>query len=666
MATRLKTIRVPINFANTEIANAAALTTVSTPTIYIPECNTNSVTFDSVMYATGWQDTAVAATSLTAMLASVQLAGAAANTGVNVAGTLTNTGENISGILGVMNVTPQFTTYWTGTAAPSKVLTVQLKPLTTPANTSRMLHGYLDVTYQFNDAEPYVSQTICIPFPSHTGVLGTANNSAGGNITMPQLTGSGGWMDGYANLTIDHCWLEIKGMNSTLAVTDYAMNVRIDGAASNTSLPIIEGALNSMTNVYYNVDLSALAKTTTHLIEMYSTLADRFSHIVRNIWVTFRYTPSGTANVLNYIEIPFTMPTGQIQGTNTNDRQRANVTFYVTEPATIVQRAVCAEMTYTTIANATMQVLAGSQTTATAYAGVGVLWCGHAALQHNCNSGIAITRGKNDLSIGVYRSAGAAEHMTGVVKILYQSNPMTQTGNVHNHNHTVRRLDYPLTSFTATALANSAATQFPIPETEYFIDAYGYEVFNWYTATGANYILTNPTNATPNAGFYQVQSLGYITDGELAPQWVRFDATHLVKRTPTWADLSKIDVEVARRTLYGSFVAARPSSVQVLTYRSGTWAVSGNVVGSSGGTVSLKLVSNTTNTVMAQTTRSGNGAFSFTVYDDTDVYQVYAHESSTRFGASRANTAATNFEINLDPSEGGGGSPVTVGYTFVG
>jgi hypothetical protein len=62
--------------------------------------------------------------------------------------------------------------------------------------------------------------------------------------------------------------------------------------------------------------------------------------------------------------------------------------------------------------------------------------------------------------------------------------------------------------------------------------------------------------------------------------------------------------------------------------------------------------------VMKVTSRTGNGTYSFVIYDDTNTYFVTAYEDNTYKGLSKTDLPASNFDISLS----GGSSAVTTGY----
>jgi len=105
MATRKKTITVPVNFGNVADLVNNTLTTIGTPTIYIPENSVgNPVTFTSVCFFTAAQDTSTATgATITTYTNTLTLAGAAASSVTISAGTLPNSGENWGGLFGPVN-----------------------------------------------------------------------------------------------------------------------------------------------------------------------------------------------------------------------------------------------------------------------------------------------------------------------------------------------------------------------------------------------------------------------------------------------------------------------------------------------------------------------------------------------------------------------------------
>ena len=78
----------------------------------------------------------------------------------------------------------------------------------------------------------------------------------------------------------------------------------------------------------------------------------------------------------------------------------------------------------------------------------------------------------------------------------------------------------------------------------------------------------------------------------------------------------------------------------LFTYHTNTFTVGGDVSNSNGGTVTLGLVRTDKNERVLETSRSGNGAYSFTWYDNTQDVFVEAYEDADYKGRS-ADSVAT-------------------------
>ena len=124
----------------------------------------------------------------------------------------------------------------------------------------------------------------------------------------------------------------------------------------------------------------------------------------------------------------------------------------------------------------------------------------------------------------------------------------------------------------------------------------------------------------------------------------RFDnCTKQWKQFPTDVRPGRMDLEASRYWQHGQQYNSsnewRMWWGLAFTYHSITFSVAGSVTGSSGGTVDLAL-HNSEGQKVQTTSRSGNGAYSFTWYDDTANVFVEAYESSSKLGRSDNAVAA--------------------------
>ena len=664
MATRLKTIKVPVNFGAVADPGNNTLQTLGTPTIYIPENSvTNPVTFVSVMLFVAMQDTVtVSGGSISIFTSTVQLNGAASATTVTISSaTLGNTGENWGGVFGPLDYTAHFTTNY-GTVTSKSVTVTQTTNVstgTTPG--TRGVYAWFEVTYTYSDTEANRIETICIPYESSTTTLTTTANTT--FCTIPQLTGTGGWLNGYGSPVVRHRWIEVKGnCNNTNTTTDHRLTCRFDTGA-NVVLPTRESVLASDTVQLYQIDASALDTATTHTFQIWNSLASRWANLIVNEYVTFEYAVSGTTEILNYLEIPieFNSPTPGRTSTNSHRLSRETI---IPEPTTITMRNCAVELSYNCNASATMQMKVGSQASYRGYAMTSNVCAGAFMFQHRIDSGSAsgsaltLAKGSNNIVIDLYRSEGAPTNTTGLIKLLYSSG--VPSGGVDDHTHMVSKL-MRQQSFTTTRDDILTSQSFSIPETNYWIRSANLQYTLWTPASimsmlsQARYV----SGEGPGDGWGTLFQDVYLAYPDLAYTSWNTSLRELLNVYPNDpADLMNIEIARSFRT---SLTTASSFGIKWLVgYHSITSTVSGTISGSAGGTVAIALFrkeSNGTYVLADSTSRSGNGSYSFVVYDDSTQYFVDAYESSTYKGVSRLDTPNTNFDISLS-----GGGAVTTGY----
>ena len=194
----------------------------------------------------------------------------------------------------------------------------------------------------------------------------------------------------------------------------------------------------------------------------------------------------------------------------------------------------------------------------------------------------------------------------------------------------------------AAASYTYSAQAITIPESDYFITALG---------TQCRYV---PSGTTPNAGnsigAERLSAEGGVvwesvytdlpgTDGETGIYHSYSQARDLFMRFPgdTLGHDHRMDLETSRRwrLAFGQSVPARGYVSVLLTYHTITYTVSGSITGSAGGTVYIDLIRDADPLeILKATTRTGNGSYSFTWYDNTIPMYTSAYEDSTHVGRS--------------------------------
>lgn len=138
------------------------------------------------------------------------------------------------------------------------------------------------------------------------------------------------------------------------------------------------------------------------------------------------------------------------------------------------------------------------------------------------------------------------------------------------------------------------------------------------------------------AGWLEFYNTLYSSDPEVGPSILWARARDDYKRHPRDVDTNRLDPTVARDY---RFDVSQTSSViwqasKLFTYHAITFDVTGEITGSDGGTVYIDLIRTDTGEIVNSKTRTGDGAFSFTWYDNTIPMIVLVYENSEKKGAS--------------------------------
>jgi hypothetical protein len=641
-------------------------TALGSPIVYVPENSpTWPVNFSSVMLFLAAQDTStVTGGSISLATGFVGLTGAGTTASVAMAtATLANSGENWGGVFGPMDFTSHFNSFF-GTVT-NKAVNVQatFNISTGTGTTIRGVYGWLELTYNYDDTATGTRiNTICYPLESSATTLGLT--ATPNTYSLANLTGSGGFLENHSNPVVRYRWLELRGnTNNNNTATNHNIGVRPGATGASVSLPVRVSALASDTWQMYQVDGSQMPGGATQTLSVWSTLASRWSNLVVNEWITYEYDLSGTTRLLNYVEIPMDLES-PIPGTTAGVGVRYHKDLLISEPGTITRRAVAVELGYNTNASATIAVKGGSQSTYKSYAQSSNLACGMFGLQHRLDgagsssgNGIVLQRGNNVLTVDAYRTTGIVSNVSGVVKVLYSSDVSTQGADCHIKTCSgfVRNMTFTLT--TDATLRDS----FFIPEATYWLESGGYMYNLWMTGVGASYTLLKSqayllSSEGVGAGVIDLFADAALSDGELTYSSWSVRARPYLKKYPRDPDGSLLDITQDRPIRTFSSTNTAFGFKWNLAYRVINFEITGTISGSSGGSITLncyKLDSLGEGTIVDSKVVTGNGDYSFTVYDDTIDYYVTAYESATSKGVSKEAVPGTGFDISMTATGGG-------------
>ena len=625
MATRLKTVKYSFNTL-ASLANNT-LTTLTQETLFLPETGTKTfrsvvahITMDDIISATGG--------TLTTKTFNLRL-GAAAYTSVTNANTLTNSGENASFHF-TADFTSHFATNWTGA---SMTCDFQLQINQSTGTTLGMANVCvtLDITYEYDDTATTHVKTVMIPLNAPAGAIATTATTYD---TIPAL-------DTYlpeASKTFRDIHVVMQGSEGrNTSTSDHTMTLRIGSASVTTGN--YEGALatDRFFRYVWNVTSAYPSTAATQTWQPTATVA-RVNHFQAWLVVTYEFNASTTTTVMNSLMLPMDL-SSPMGGTAATDYQRGTRELWIQEQSVTSQRIAYYPFWQQIAAVSALYMRIGTGSFI-AYTDTASVTAGSVSAMVRNDSAFTLTRGRNQLNFDVYRTdtADFGWNLSGFWLVNYTS--AKHASGVGAHNHTV---EWGLIqNGTAAAASNitSSATSLPIPETDYFVVALGTRLIVQNSGTIATSGYTVLVERLASEGGVEWEA-AYIdssqTDPEIGVYTMYSQMRTMFKRFPTDADTKRMDFETARRWrvfINGSTATTGWVGLSALaTYHTIMYAAADTITGFSG-TVTLGLHRSDQNPNQAgelvkTTTRSGDGAFSLSWYDNTEQMYISANDGTT-------------------------------------
>lgn len=627
MATRLKTVI----YAFPALASLTnnTLTNLTQITIYLPETGTK--TFRSVVAKISMDDIITATGGTTTTKTFGLRVGAAGYTNVANANTLSNTGENLS-LFWAVDYTSHFVTNWSGA---SMTCDFQVTVNQSTGTTLGMVNVCvtLEITYEYDDTASTHVKTVLIPLDAPPGAIPASATTYG---TLPAL-------DTYlpeASKTYRQILVVVQGNeHRNGATTDHTLTINVGATAVTTGN--YEGALASDRWYRYVADFSAIATNTAHNFQLTASVT-RAHHPQCYAIVTYEFDPASSTRVMNCQMLPMEVPS-PMGGTTSADYQRAVREAWIPEPGTINNVRVAFFTVWTqaaAIGGLNMRIGTGSFV---AYTDLAAQVCGGNGAMVRNDSAFTLARGRNELNFDVYRTdtADFGYGISGFWIINYQSDKAS--AGVGAHSHTVLWNIYSFGTVASAAVITTTSLAPTIPEADYFISALGAE---WMGMCGAVVpssltILVERLSAEGGMQWEPVYLDTTQTDSEAGVFYAYAQMRTLFKRWPGDNFSDRMDIETARRwrVITNIAQAAGWANLAIMvTYHSITFTAADSISGFTG-TVTLGLHRSATGEKVLETTRSGDGAFSFTWYDNTEELFVSA-DDGTHVGRSADTLAA--------------------------
>lgn len=653
-ATTQKTIEYMLPMlgsgGSTGVASSTTHTDSGDTTLYIPE--TTSRAFKSVTLKVTANDCyGTAGNDLAAWSVRCSCDAGSNWTTVTRTTTLADTGEQFPLVM-VADVTAEFTARFSGASDTCRWgLYVSFSGTGSIWSNAA---ASLIITYEYDATAHTTAQvkTVRIPIESFNGRLSnTAQEIRQGTIVnqLPALTHASTPFLPEASVTLRQAFCELWSNTLPSTTTDTYLYVKIDSGGAETQSGIIEGALSTPIPLRFLYDVTTVDWTAARALYARHDVAAQSYIALLGGWmtVTYEYNPATTTTVLNSIIIGTSETLTEIRASG--DKSMFNQKFYVEEPdtVTLVQSGVfCAMQTVGTSDTFTLKI--GSQT-ATGYTPTsGANMAGQTYLTHRIDSGgyrgegITLARGENTITFEYYIGTAGRVGTPSLMTILnYKSG---KSGSYGESN--ARTLHYLIKAQSTTPSATYSATQLYTPniiEANYWLVGASMDFNALWTGTtvvGHSYFVERQAGEGVAAGWEDIDT--YLTTGtaEIGYTQRLCCICRIYKRHPNDLDTNRLNIETARTYyIYLRGIVTQLSIGMWVTYHSNTFTVSGNVAGSSGGTVTLNLHRDSDGELLATTTRTGDGAYSFTWYDSAQDLYVQAYEDGSHKGRSNKGKA---------------------------
>ena len=617
MATRTKTVE----FAHPPLASLTdnSLTTMTQITVYLPE---SSKVFRSVIAQVSANGNATATGNITTRQLQCRL-GAAGYTAHTNSNLHTGSTEDIHTFHSV-DLTSHFTTNWTGTSMTFDSQVLLDGTATGIAWTNVCVTLY--VTYDYDDTSSTHIKTVRIPL--NMPVTNLASTKPSSLATIPNLSTE----LPEASKTFRNHFVTVQGNINRAATTDSTMTLQLDSTTAHTT-GVFEGLSNTDFFFRYIWDAPTLNTSASMSWYAYGNSTD-FNHLQAWLTVTYEFDATSSNDVFVSVILPMEVAS-PMGGTSSSDFQRGKRELWIQEPGTITTRQIAFFPFWdqaAAIAGLNMRIGTGSFVT---YTDVSATVAGSNAAMVRNDGAFSFTRGRNSLNFDVYRTdtTDIGMNVSGFWIVNYIADKPSQ--GYGTANHTIFHNLGATFDGAASALRSVSAIAPTIADSSYFISSVGinYEYMTNSTGIAAGVSITAERLAAGEGGLIWEDIYADVsyTDPESGLHQIYATARSFFKRWTGDVDDNRVDVETARRyrVVLSNKCASFDYLDMLITYHSITSTVSGDVTGSAGGNVDISLHRAGTGERVLSTSRTGNGSYSFTWFDDTEPVFVEFYEDDT-------------------------------------
>jgi hypothetical protein len=635
MATRLKTVEYAMPVLASMTDNT--LTALTQITIYLPEAPATT-DFKSVIAVVSAMQTAAATGNINTRRIDFSVGGATADTHTNTS-VYSGSGEDIY-VFHAADMTSHFQTNWTTGTSQTFDASVLMDGTATGAAFTN-INVTIFITYEYDDTSTTQIKTVRIPLNCGTDVLDTTKPGTALD-TIPNLSTE----LPEASKVYRNTYITFQGMRSTVGATDSTITLQLDNTTAQTT-NTFEGFANTSYSMRYVWDCSAVLNTASSMgFFAWSSLANAWYHM--QAWLTVTYEFDATSSNDTYISLMLPMEVNSPMGGLTDaDYQRGIREFWIEEPGTVTTKSIAFYSFWdqaAPLAGMNQRIGTGAFVSFT-NDNVNIVAGTNAAMLRN-DAAYTLARGRNTITWDIYRTDNAdlGFNVGGFWIINYTAGKPTP--GYGSANHTVFWNLGAVFDGVANRLRDISAVAPTLPETDRFYSAIGTRY--WYIVNGTGNAAGVTVQCERLAAEGGIQWESAYTDIGHADAETGLKQTYSQVRTlfrrwggDSYADPSRMDLQTARRwrTAVANNALSRDYLDLIFTYHSIPKTVSGSITNSDGGTVTISLHRESTGEKLLETSRTGDGSYSFTWYDDTENVFTEAYESATKLGRSDSGVA---------------------------
>ena len=254
-----------------------------------------------------------------------------------------------------------------------------------------------------------------------------------------------------------------------------------------------------------------------------------------------------------------------------------------------------------------------------------------------------LTRGKNTIGIDGYGSSLNIQitNINGYITLNYESD--LSPGGIGQHSHTVLKVLYPWSAQLTDRLRVDDYS-FQIPEPNHWITSSGFVFIQWVSVSSqaVTFDVECLSGEGKGFGYYDIYADAYQSDAERSCSVIWMRGRDVFKRFPNDIDEERVDIQIPRSYRLFTTTTCSNGLICVCTYHSLTWEVSGNITGSNNvDDINLDLIRESDNIIIqTQIVSPLGGPYSFTVYNDTELFYVSAKQDNQHLGRSASGTAS--------------------------